>query len=192
MIRSFLAATLIFALPACAKSDATSSSAQAAQATEENAETTTPGQFSAAIVAPDGTALGLVFLNPTPNGVLLSASLTGLPEGEHAFHIHAKGTCAPDFGAAGGHFAPNSEPHGFKVDGGPHAGDMPNIYVPASGDIVFETFNPRVSLFETPNALFDEDGSAIMIHAGPDDYESQPSGAAGSRIGCGVISQTNG
>ena len=189
MIRILLALSLMLSFSACAKSD----SPDEKSATDaQSPKSTATGQYAADIKGATGESLGLVFFLPTPNGVLLSASLQGLPEGEHAFHIHAKGTCAPDFGAAGGHFAPNSEPHGFKVEGGPHAGDMPNIYVPSSGELIFEVFNPRVSLFETPNALFDEDGSAIMIHAGPDDYESQPSGAAGSRIGCGVISQTNG
>lgn len=182
MIRTILAVSML-TFPACAQSGVSGKAAPAGADPSKIA--------SADLRGTDGASLGLVFLTQTTNGVLISAALKGLPEGEHAFHIHAQGTCDPDFGAAGGHFAPKGEPHGFRVDGGPHAGDMPNIYVPASGELGFEVFNPRISLLDGEHGhLFDEDGAAIMIHAGADDYQSQPSGAAGARIGCGVIEQS--
>lgn len=138
---------------------------------------------------PDGADLGTVEFQKTPNGAtLLTAQLKGLPPGTHAFHIHETGACEPDFKAAGGHYSPNGHEHGFLVAAGPHAGDMPNLHVPESGELTVEVFNMRVSMDETAEAtLFDEDGSAVIIHAGADDYTSQPAGDAGDRIACGVI-----
>lgn len=136
----------------------------------------------------EGNSVGEVTLKQTPNGVLLTAKLTKLPEGVHAFHVHEVGECEPPFQSAGGHYNPDDKQHGFVVEGGPHAGDMPNIHVPASGKLTIEVFNPRISLAEeAANTVFDEDGSTIIIHRDADDYESQPAGAAGPRIACGVI-----
>lgn len=135
----------------------------------------------------DGNSAGTVTLAETPNGVFLEAELTGLPPGEHGFHIHTTGKCEPDFGAAGGHLQGDTEVHGFIVADGPHAGDMPNIHVPESGVLHVEVFNTAISFETGSGALFDADGAAIVIHAGADDYASQPAGDAGSRIACGVI-----
>ena len=74
--------------------------------------------------------------------------------------------------------------HGFDSAEGMHAGDMPNIHVPDSGVLEIEVLNTLLKLDAT---LFDADGAAIVIHDGPDDYASDPAGAAGSRIACGVI-----
>jgi Cu/Zn superoxide dismutase len=95
---------------------------------------------TARLTAPDGADIGTVTLTETPNGVLLKAELRGLPQGEHGFHIHGKGACTPDFGAAGGHFAGGGGQHGYAAEDGPHAGDMPNIHVPASGELTIEVF----------------------------------------------------
>ncbi|MFP4538908.1 MAG: superoxide dismutase family protein [Dichotomicrobium sp.] len=143
---------------------------------------------TANIEGPDGTDLGTVELTQTPGGVLLVADLKGLPSGTHAFHIHAVGACDPDFQAAGGHFNPTGAKHGFNNPDGPHAGDMPNIHVGSDGALKFEVLNTMVSLEQgESNSVFDEDGSAIVIHAGADDYATDPAGDAGERIGCGVI-----
>ena len=146
---------------------------------------------TAKMISDDKEDAGSVTLTQTPNGVLIEAHLKELPDGEHGFHIHETGKCdAPDFKSAGGHFNPTDAEHGLHVEGGPHAGDMPNIHFPEDGDkgLRFEVLNAMVSLEEGEEGyLLDEDGSAIMVHAGPDDYESQPSGDAGGRIACGVI-----
>lgn len=144
---------------------------------------------TAALKNADGGEVGLVTLTELPTGVLLEVNLTGLPAGAHGFHIHQTGSCSPDFGAAGGHFAGGDNQHGLKVQGGPHAGDMPNIHVPESGTLSIEILNTAISLHDGAGALFDDDGSAIVIHAGSDDYESQPAGDAGSRLACGVITE---
>lgn len=135
-----------------------------------------------------GKDVGAVDLIQTPHGVLLKLSLKGISAGEHAFHVHAVGKCEPPFTSAGGHFNPGGRKHGMEAADGAHAGDMPNLHVPASGELVVEVANPAISLVKgQPNSVFDADGSAIVIHAGADDYKTDPAGNAGDRIACGVI-----
>lgn len=121
------------------------------------------------------------------DAVSISYSLVGLPPGLHAFHIHEKGECEPPFKSAGGHFNPFGKKHGLKNPEGPHAGDLENISVGADGVARGTLSAPLVTLKPGANSLFKEGGTAIVIHEGPDDYMSDPAGAAGSRIACGVI-----
>lgn len=140
---------------------------------------------SAVLKDAEGNEVGKATLTATPSGVLISLDLTAIPAGEHAFHIHAVGKCEPpDFKSAGGHFNPEEDKHGLMNPAGPHAGDMPNLHVPDSGTLVIEVFNPMVHLGK---GLLDEDGSALVIHSGADDYKTDPAGNAGDRIACGVI-----
>lgn len=137
----------------------------------------------------DGADHGTVTLKDTPSGMVhVSAELTGLAPGTHGFHIHETGACdgADGFQSAGGHLAGDME-HGVLAEGGPHPGDMPNIHVPDSGALTVEYFLSGVALEGGDVSIMDDDGAAIMIHSGADDYESQPSGDAGDRIACGVI-----
>jgi len=137
-----------------------------------------------------GKDVGQVQLIQTPNGVLLKMALKGAPPGERAFHIHAVGKCEPPFTSAGPHFNPASHKHGMEAKEGSHAGDMPNLHIPASGELVVEIANPMISLVKgQPNSLFDADGSAIVIHAGADDYKTDPTGNAGDRVACGVVTE---
>lgn len=138
----------------------------------------------------DGNVVATATLRETAgHGVLILLQGQDLPPGEHAFHIHETGRCeAPTFQSAGGHYAPRGREHGFLVPRGPHAGDLPNLHIPQDGRLVIEVLAPGVTLRPgAPNTLFDEDGSALVVHAGPDDYRSQPAGDAGGRIACGVI-----
>ena len=140
----------------------------------------------ATLAGPDGQAVGEAALTQTPTGVLISAQATGLSPGAHGFHIHGVGACSPDFKAAGSHFAPGGEPHGFLHEDGPHAGDLPNLHAGADGDARAEYFTGAVTLDAgADHSLFDEDGSAFVVHADPDDYLDV--GSAGARIACGVI-----
>lgn len=140
----------------------------------------------------DGEAIGTAALSETPTGVLINVKVTGIPAGEHGFHIHETGSCeTPDFQSAGGHYAPRGKLHGFLVEGGPHAGDMPNQFVQEDGILRAHIRNDRVTLGEGEGTLFDEDGSAFIIHADPDDYHSQPSGNAGPRLACAVIEKSS-
>ena len=142
----------------------------------------------AALKDQSGKDVGQVQLLQTPHGVLLKLSVKGVPPGDHAFHVHAVGKCEPPFTSAGGHFNPASKKHGMQAAEGQHAGDMPNLYIPPNGELVVEIANPMISLVKgQPNTVFDADGSAIIIHAGADDYKTDPAGNAGDRIACGVI-----
>lgn len=137
-----------------------------------------------------GNRVGTAELVQTPTEVvLIRLHVEGLEPGTHAFHIHETGQCAPpDFSSAGGHYAPHGRGHGILHEGGEHGGDMLNLQVPESGSVETERLAPHVTL--VPGAagfLLDGDGSALVIHAGADDYRSQPSGDAGSRVACGVI-----
>jgi superoxide dismutase, Cu-Zn family len=142
----------------------------------------------AALQSADGKDAGSVTLTQTPSGVLLGLTVKGLPPGEHAFHVHEVGKCEAPFTSAGGHFNPGKKKHGLLVGEGAHAGDMPNLHIPASGELAVEVHNPMITLEkDKPNSLFDTDGSAVIIHASKDDYKSDPTGEAGGRIACGVV-----
>ena len=143
-------------------------------------------QASATMMNANGESVGSVTLSATPQGTLLHAKLENLPAGAHAFHVHAVGVCEAPFKSAGGHFNPAGKKHGIESPEGMHAGDMPNIHVPDSGALEIEVLNTQLKL---DASLFDEDGASIVIHDGPDDYTSDPAGAAGPRIACGVITQ---
>ena len=134
-----------------------------------------------------GKSVGDVDLVQTPAGVLIKLQIKGLPPGERAFHIHAVGKCEAPFESAGPHFNPGNHHHGM-MSGVGHAGDMPNLHVPQSGELSVEVMNAAVTLDNgKPNSLFDNDGSSLVIHAKADDYKSDPAGNAGDRIACGVI-----
>lgn len=150
---------------------------------------TAPAQAKADLTNAEGRAVGSVTLIETPHGVLMHASLMGLPEGTHAFHIHQTGTCVPPFTSAGGHFNPIAKQHGIENAMGMHAGDLPNIYVPADGKLAFDAVAAGVTLGAGPGSLFKEGGTAIVIHAGADDYKGDPAGNAGARIACGVVTK---
>jgi superoxide dismutase, Cu-Zn family len=137
----------------------------------------------------NGKDVGGVELMQTPAGVLLKVAVKGLPAGEHAFHIHAVGKCEPPFESAGPHFNPASQKHGI-MSGHGHAGDMPNLHIPPSGKLSVEVINAAITLDkDKPNSAFHPGGTAIVIHAGKDDYKSDPAGNAGDRIACGVIGE---
>src|SRR5262245_15666219 len=143
---------------------------------------------SAALKNAEGKDVGTARLTQTPAGVLIQLSVKGLPAGEHAFHVHAVGKCEPPFTTAGGHFNPTGKKHGMMAAEGQHAGDMPNLHIPAGGELAVEVLNAAVTLEKgKPNSLFDADGSAVVIHAGKDDYKPDPTGEAGGRIACGVV-----
>ena len=139
----------------------------------------------------------LTFANGRPAGtaqligsgetVTLAVAATRLTPGEHGFHLHTTGTCtAPDFTSAGGHLNPRGNEHGSLNPQGKHLGDMPNLVVGASRSASTEVDLDGTRAFIV-DSIFDGDGTAVVIHAGADDYRSDPAGDAGARVACGVI-----
>ena len=130
---------------------------------------------------------GRLTLAPMGDGVHVAGEIGGLdPGSSHGFHIHEKGDCsAADASSAGGHFNPGAQPHGRAMQGPHHAGDSDNIVADADGVAKINTHIMGVSL--GGGAGNDIAGRAIVVHAAPDDYSSQPSGNAGARVACGVI-----
>ena len=123
--------------------------------------------------------------------ISLAVAASGLEPGEHGFHLHTTGRCtAPDFTSAGGHLNPAGREHGSLNPQGKHLGDLPNLVVGASRSASTEVeIGPDNA--ELRNSLFDDDGTAIVIHAGADDYRSDPAGDAGSRVACGVLKRSS-
>ncbi|HTW24340.1 MAG TPA: superoxide dismutase family protein [Candidatus Baltobacteraceae bacterium] len=140
------------------------------------------------IVDSTGKSVGKATLKQTSGGVEIKASLANLPAGTHGMHIHAVGKCdAPDFKTAGGHFNPDMKKHGMDNPDGMHAGDLPNIEVGADGKAKVKVVDAHVTLKDGDHSLFHDGGTSIVIHAGADDYKTDPSGNSGNRIACGVI-----
>ena len=148
-------------------------------------------QAVASLSGPGGVS-GSAVLREGPQGVLVELELEGVAPGWHAVHFHEKADCSdPKFQKAGGHINhPQAKrPHGLLNPEGPDFGDLPNVYAGADGAVHARLYSQLVSIGgagERP-ALSDGDGSAIVVHAKADDYQSQPIGGAGDRIACGAI-----
>jgi len=145
-----------------------------------------------------GNTIGVVSLVEVEDGVQINTQIEGfdmaVTEGqrdEHGFHIHETGNCqADDYSSAGGHFNPTKAGHGLLDPDGPHAGDLPNLWVEADGSADYRLTTDLITLQAGDRSVFDEDSSAFIIHEGTDDYHTDPSGASGSRLACGVIRLT--
>lgn len=139
------------------------------------------------IIDAEGVNVGSVNLLGGPNGVMLEVSVDtyGLETGWHGLHLHQVGNC-DDLGVftnSGGHVGKVDGGHGLLNPKGPEGGDLPNIWVNADGAAGYEAFSSLFSLSD----LADEDGAALIIHAGRDDHMTQPIGGAGPRVACAVI-----
>jgi superoxide dismutase, Cu-Zn family len=137
-----------------------------------------------------GNSVGMAMVSPVKGGgVSIDLDVHGLPPGEHAIHFHAVPKCEAPFTSAGGHFNPTQRSHGYKSPMANHAGDLPNFLAVASGDGHVEAISRDLSLAPGPVGLFDGDGASLVVHAGADDYQSDPAGNSGNRIACGVITR---
>jgi Cu-Zn family superoxide dismutase len=145
--------------------------------------------LTAPLINTEGKEIGTATLTQTPAGVLIRIEAKSLPPGEHAMHVHKTGRCDPatQFESAGSHLAAEGQKHGLMVEGGPHAGDLPNQFVAADGALTAEVVTAGLNMAPGGN-IRDSDGSAVVLHAKADDYTSQPSGEAGGRIACAAIS----
>lgn len=137
-----------------------------------------------------GEVVGNASFWESVEGVRVIAQVQGVAPGKHGTHLHAVGKCdPPDFTTASGHFNPGGKKHGLKNPAGPHAGDLPSLEVAADGTGRLEYVTKLVTLASGPTSLFDADGSALVIHANPDDDVTDPTGNSGGRIACGVVSK---
>ena len=134
-----------------------------------------------------GKTIGTATLDQTPRGVLIDLTLTGAPEGTHGLHIHSVGKCDAPFTTAGPHWNPTAHMHGLMTTAGGHAGDLPNVFVPAGGNLHTQILADGAQL-SGATGILDADGAALVLHATADDYKSDPAGNAGARAACGVIS----
>lgn len=132
--------------------------------------------------------IGTAVFTENLRGVKIEITAEKLPPGKHAVHIHENGSCeAPSFKSAGNHYNPNGQAHGFNHEGGPHIGDLPNLFVDSDGKVHTEIFDQNVTLNSGSNALLKKGGTALVIHAKEDDNTSQPAGNSGDRIACAEI-----
>ncbi len=153
-----------------------------------------------------GNLVGTVQVRPTAHGTLFSVSLMNLPPGGHGFHVHERGLCEPpNFQSAGEHLNPTGAQHGYDNQQGPHVGDLPNLFANEEGQALAEFYSEHLTLRPQqtaksgqqttgqasggnaagPFTLLTQAGTAIVVHANPDDYRNMAS--AGGRIACGVI-----
>jgi len=174
MTRSFTPIGLVAAisLSACATVPTNPSETMLATATLTNAT---------------GQNVGTAEIVQIGAGAVLRARIVGQTAGDHGIHLHTTGKCeTPGFTSAGGHLNPSGHQHGNLNPAGPHVGDLPNIAAAPDGSGMIESpmlGKPAEILANT----FDADGTAVVLHAGPDDYKTDPSGNSGGRIACGIL-----
>ena len=179
------AATAVF-LTACGSTAPTKPAAPATPAA-----TSTAKQAVAILASASGSLVsGKITAMPMGDGVHLTGTVGGLaPNSSHGFHVHEKGDCsAADASSAGSHFNPLATAHGKAETGAHHAGDMDNVVANAEGVVAVNVHVKGVTL--GGGAANDIAGRALVVHAAPDDYTSQPAGNAGARVACGVIKVT--
>ena len=137
----------------------------------------------------NGLPAGTAQLYGNGSQVDITVALAGFEPGQHGVHLHMTGDCsASDFTSAGGHLNPTGNEHGSENPQGAHLGDLPNVTIGSQGaGTVSATL--RLPRDEALAAIYDSDGTAVVVHSGPDDYRTDPAGDAGSRVACGVISR---
>src|SRR5688572_5884356 len=136
--------------------------------------------------AAGGSTAGSITFSEEGELVTVTAFLTGVAAGSHGFHVHETGDCGdPEFKNAGGHFNPTGAPHGAPTDPAHHAGDFGNIEIAADGTGSLQISTALLTVAPGPNSAV---GRAVILHEKADDLKTQPTGDAGGRIACGVVS----
>lgn len=147
-----------------------------------------PGTATATLVDAGGVARASASAVQSADAIRLQVSAINMAPGAYGAHVHMTGRCdAPGFESAGGHWNPTNHQHGRNNPAGMHKGDLPNLMVGADGRGTLEVSIPYASISGAANRLLDSDGAALVIHSGPDDYRTDPSGNSGARIACGVF-----
>ena len=191
-----LLAASVVALSACSSAPIDTgatpapSSTPAAPAAQSTAQSTAKSATVNLASASGSLVSGKLTVVPMGDGVHLTGEVGGLSPGStHAIHIHEKGDCsAADASSAGGHFNPSAQPHGKVGSGAHHGGDMDNLVANAEGVAQVNAHAQGVTL--GGGAANDVAGKAVIVHAAADDYRTQPTGNAGGRLACGIITVT--
>lgn len=143
-----------------------------------------PAAVTVDFLGGDRVARGTVTAADSPGGLTLTLAGMNLPAGTHGIHLHMTGKCEPPrFDSAGPHFNPANKKHGTDNPDGPHQGDLPNVEVAAGGALNQVLNVPGLTMEQ----LADADGTALVIHAKPDDNKTDPSGESGDRIACALV-----
>jgi Cu-Zn family superoxide dismutase len=149
------------------------------------------GTATAELEDTEGNPVGDATFTEGPDGVTINANLRPGQDvagpGAHGVHIHETGEISPDFEAAGEHFNPNDAQHGLQNPEGPHGGDLEELTVNDDGSASYMTTTDRITLSSGSNSILDSDGSTLIVHAGSDDQETDPTGETGGRVAAGVI-----
>jgi len=164
----------------------TIAAALAALALASPAMATILGLAGAELKTADGRRVGGASIHVSGNQVRIAVN--GLRPGRYGVHLHEVGRCqGPDFESAGPHWNPTTRQHGRLNPAGHHRGDLPNLEVGSDGTgrLVFTIEGP--SIWDGPGRFLDADGTAVVVHAAPDDERTDPSGNSGDRIACGVL-----
>jgi superoxide dismutase, Cu-Zn family len=152
------------------------------------------GTATAELEDTDGNPVGDATFMEGPDGVTINANLRPGQDvagpGAHGIHIHETGEISPDFEAAGAHFNPTSAQHGFDNPEGPHEGDLEELTVNEDGSASYTATTDRITLSSGSNSILDSDGSTLIVHAGSDDQETDPTGNSGGRVAAGVIRES--
>lgn len=182
-----LAAVGMLLLVGCAKKQEEKSAAEEPAAPATSAATPAAvAVATATLTTADGVGHGTVTFTQNGDQTTVIADVTDVPAGLHGIHVHETGECTPpDFKSAGGHFNPTGAIHGAPTDPEHHAGDLGNVDVGKDGTGHLELNSNMLTVDEGPNSVV---GKSVILHAGEDDFVSQPSGASGDRWACGVIS----
>ncbi len=141
----------------------------------------------ATLIDANGNSIGTATVKDVGHGLELRVKARGIEPGVKAIHLHSVGKCElPKFVSAGPHWNPAMKMHGTDNPMGPHAGDLPNLTVASNKRVAYKTVAHGARLSGS-DGLLDADGGAVVIHAKPDDYRTDPAGNAGDRIVCGVF-----
>ncbi|MGH7499313.1 MAG: superoxide dismutase family protein [Gemmatimonadales bacterium] len=155
----------------------------------EAAPKITPSRLAVARLADTaGVQIGLATLSDSGGTIWLAVSVANLSPGAHGIHVHSQGVCTPPgFESAGPHFNPAGRKHGLRNPDGAHAGDLPNLHVGANGSEDTALAVPSDLIQGGLQSNSQPGGLSVVIHVGPDDERTDPSGNSGARIACGVF-----
>ena len=155
---------------------------------QTTSDSSAPARATAGLKATKGNkTIGEADFEQVGSKVRVVIFVEGLRPGqEHGLHIHEKGDCSSGDGmSAGGHFNPHGKPHGHPSSSERHAGDLPSLKADKSGRAKLQVEVDGLTVTSGPASVI---GRAVIVHADPDDYKTQPTGNAGARLACGVIS----